>query len=228
MILKPSFQSRPDGVVWLLAGEERYWKSLLGVHVPTPLPPWLHEAGRQPTPKSHASDPESNLLVTLGSWCVRVCMCRAPMRACPGTDHPQIVYRFPTFWRRVGTHPLPLPARLPARPAGTHHLLGLAEVDVLLAPAARPGVLDVREADEGHGAAAQQQDGEEHDADGGGADELPLLHGLQVQVQAQGVGDGPPQAWATVKGVRGTEAGGRGQRFSGDLGPGRHHGCSTF
>lgn len=117
---------------------------------------------------------------------------------------------FPHFLAASGD-----PPSAPARPAGTHHLLGLAEVDVLLVPAARPGVPDVREADEGHGAAAQQQNGEEHDADGGGADELPLLHGLQVQVQAQGVGDGPPQAWATVKGVRGTEAGGRGSSSRG-------------
>lgn len=30
VILKPSFQSRPDGAVWLLAGEEHSWKSLEG------------------------------------------------------------------------------------------------------------------------------------------------------------------------------------------------------
>lgn len=76
----------------------------------------------------------------------------------------------------------------------TDHLLCLAEVDVLLVPAACLGILDVHEANEGHGAATQQQDGEEHNDNGGGADELSLLHGLQVQVQAQGVGDGPPQA----------------------------------
>lgn len=93
----------------------------------------------------------------------------------------------------------PSPAPSPG-PRGTHHLLRLAEVDVLLVPAARLGVLDVHEADEGHGAPAQQQDGEEHDDDGGGADKLPLLHGLQVQVQAQGVGDGPPQAWGQGRG----------------------------
>lgn len=90
----------------------------------------------------------------------------------------------------MGTTLLPHPG-----PTGTDHLLCLAEVHVLLAPAARLGVLDVHEADEGHGAAAQQQDGEEHDDDRRGAYELPLLHGLQVQVQAQGVGNGAPQAW---------------------------------
>lgn len=79
----------------------------------------------------------------------------------------------------------------------TNHLLCLAEVDVLLVPLARLGVLDVHQPDEGHGAPSQQQDGEEHDDDGGGADELPLLDGLQPQVEAEGVGDGPTQPWGT-------------------------------
>lgn len=92
------------------------------------------------------------------------------------------------------------PWRAAALPQGTDHLLRLAEVHVLLAPAARLGVLDVHQADEGHGAATQQQDGEEHNDDGGRADELPLLHGLQVQVQAQGIGDGSPQAWGRGRG----------------------------
>lgn len=87
-----------------------------------------------------------------------------------------------------------LPGRWAAgRPQLTNHLLSLAEVDIFLAPSACPGVLDVHEADEGHGATAQQQDGEEHYDDGGGADELALLHGLQAQVQAQCIGDGPSE-----------------------------------
>lgn len=110
---------------------------------------------------------------------------------------------FPPFPAAVETKPLPPDPG----PRGTHHLLRLAEVDVLLVPAARLGVLDVHEADEGHGAAAQQQDGEEHDDDGGGADELPLLHGLQVQMQAQRVGDGPPQAWGQGRGSEETHSG---------------------
>lgn len=112
-------------------------------------------------------------------------------------------------------------------PPGTHHLLRLAEVDILLVLAARLGILDVHEADEGHGAATQQQDGEEHDDDCGGANELPLLHGLQVQVQAQGVGDGSPQAWGTVKKVR-VEVEGGGSGTAGPVlwgsGRGQQHG----
>lgn len=128
----------------------------------------------------------------------------------------------PISWQEVGAHPLPSPG-----PSGTNHLLCLAEVDVLLVPAACLGILNVHEADEGHGAAAQQQDGEEHDDDRGGANELPLLHGLQVQVQAQGIRDSPPQAWGAVGSVRG------GEReevvvsltwFSGDLGTSQHRG----
>lgn len=121
------------------------------------------------------------------------------------------------------------PALGPARAHGTNHLLRLAEVDVLLVPAVHLGVLDVYEADEGHGAAAQQQDGEQHDDDRGGANELPLLHGLQVQVQAQGVGDGAPQAWVDSEGSKRSygrtgEAVASVTRFSGDLGTAWHHG----
>ena len=114
---------------------------------------------------------------SLSAWAtapVHVCVC-----ACKGAEHPQIVSHFPISWQLVGTNPLPHPT---PGPPSTNHLLCLAEVDVLPVPATRLCVLNVHEADEGHGAAAQQQDGEEHDDDRGGADELPLLHGLQVQV----------------------------------------------
>lgn len=127
--------------------------------------------------------PTSSLAWEADVYTARVCVCHArtcTLRACLAPAFP--------------------PPPSPPGPPGTDHLLGLAEVDVLAAPAARLGALDVHEADEWHGAAAQQQDGEEHDDNGGGADELPLLHGLQVQVEAQGVGDGAPQAWATGKG----------------------------
>lgn len=76
-----------------------------------------------------------------------------------------------------------------------HHLLRLAQVDVLPVPAPWLAILDVHDADERHGPAPHQQDGEEHDDDGGGADELPLLDGLEAEVEAQGVRDRPPQAW---------------------------------
>lgn len=130
--------------------------------------------------------------------------------ACTGVEHPQIVLISPIPGGQWGLTFCPAPG-----PPSTNHLLCLAEVDVFLIPATRLGILDVHEADEGHGAATQQQDGEEHDDDRGGADELPLLHGLQVQVQAQGVGDGTPQAWGGQQRVRGEmEGGGEGSSIS--------------
>lgn len=124
--------------------------------------------------------------------------------------------------------PIPSPG-----PRGTDHLLCLAEVDVLLVPAACLGILDVHEADEGHGAAAQQQDGEEHNDDGGGAYELPLLHGLQVQVQAQGIGDGPSQAWGKRRGYEDMHRAERGEATSltgcsADTAMALHHASRTF
>lgn len=108
---------------------------------------------------------------------------------CIGAEHSQIVLISPFPSSHWG------PTLCPALGSpNTNHLLCLAEVDILLVPATCLGILDVHEADEGHGAATQQQDGKEHDDDGGGANELPLFHGLQVQVQAQGIGDGTPQA----------------------------------
>lgn len=76
-----------------------------------------------------------------------------------------------------------------------YHLLRLAEVDVFHVFTPRLAFLDVHDADQRHGPAPKQQDGEEHDDDGGGADQLPLLDGLQAQMEAQGVGDSTTQTW---------------------------------
>lgn len=77
-----------------------------------------------------------------------------------------------------------MPTRVPPPPPPllcTHHLLSLAEADVLArALGTGAGLVDVHVFDEWHGGAAQQQDGEEHDNDGGGADELSLLKRLQL------------------------------------------------
>lgn len=86
-IWKPSSPG-PDGLVWLLAGEEPSWEGLVRVHVPTPRPQWLHEAGTQPAPKSDASELESNLPLSLGNWCVCGCVST-------GAEHPQVVSHFP-------------------------------------------------------------------------------------------------------------------------------------
>ena len=75
----------------------------------------------------------------------------------------------------------------------SHHFLRLAEVDVFLALAPRR-LLNVHDADEGHGPASHEEDGEEDDDDSGGANQLALFDGLQAQVEAQGVGDGTTQA----------------------------------
>lgn len=76
-----------------------------------------------------------------------------------------------------------------------YHLLRLAQVDVFHVLTPRLALLDVHDADQRHGPAPEEEDGEEHDDDGGGADQLPLLDGLQAQMEAQGVGDGATQTW---------------------------------
>lgn len=76
-----------------------------------------------------------------------------------------------------------------------HHFLRLAQIDVFLALAARLAFLNVHDSDERHGPAPQEEDCEEYDDDGGGANQLPLLDGLQAQMEAQGVGDGASQTW---------------------------------
>lgn len=81
----------------------------------------------------------------------------------------------------------------------THHFLRLAQIDVFLALAARLAFLNVHNSDKRHGAAPQEQDGEEHDDDGGGANQLPLLDGLEAQMEAQRVGDGSSQTWQREK-----------------------------
>lgn len=83
-----------------------------------------------------------------------------------------------------------------------YHLLRLAEVDVFHVLAPRLALLDVHDADERHGPAPEEEDGEEHDDDGGGADQLPLLDGLQAQMEAQGVGDGATQTCQRREGKR--------------------------
>lgn len=81
-----------------------------------------------------------------------------------------------------------------------YHLLRLAEVDVFHVLAPRLALLDVHDADERHGPAPEEEDGEEHDDDGGGADQLPLLDGLQAQMETQGVGDGATQTYQRREG----------------------------
>lgn len=51
----------------------------------------------------------------------------------------------------------------------THHLLRLAQIDVFLALASRLAFLNVHDSDERHGPAPQEEDGEEYNDDGSGA-----------------------------------------------------------
>lgn len=51
----------------------------------------------------------------------------------------------------------------------TYHFLRLAQINVFLALAARLAFLNVHDSDERHGPAPQEEDGEEHDDDGSGA-----------------------------------------------------------
>lgn len=51
-----------------------------------------------------------------------------------------------------------------------YHFLCLAEIDIFLALTPRLALLNVHETDEWHGPAPKEEDGEEHDDDGGGAD----------------------------------------------------------
>lgn len=81
----------------------------------------------------------------------------------------------------------------PAERVIHYHLLRLAEVDVFHVLTPRLAFLNVHDADQRHGPAPEEEDGEEHDDDGGGADQLALFDGLQAQMEAEGVGDGPPQ-----------------------------------
>ncbi len=62
----------------------------------------------------------------------------------------------------------------------SHHFLSFAQVDVFFVLAPCLALLNVHDADEGHGPTPHQQDGEEHNDYGGGADQLPLLYGLQA------------------------------------------------
>lgn len=73
-----------------------------------------------------------------------------------------------------------------------YHLLCLAQVDILLVLASWLTLFDVHDADEGHGAAPQQQDGEKDNDNSSGANKLSLLNGFQTEVKAQGVGDSTP------------------------------------
>lgn len=74
-----------------------------------------------------------------------------------------------------------------------YHLLCLAEVDVFHILTPWLAFLDVHDADKWHGPTSEEEDGEEHNDDGGGADQLPLLNGLQAQMEAEGIGDGTTQ-----------------------------------
>ncbi len=74
-----------------------------------------------------------------------------------------------------------------------------AQVDVFFVLAPCLALLDVHDADEGHGPTPHQQDGEEHDDYGGGADQLPLLYGLQAQMKTECVWDRTPQTWASAQ-----------------------------
>lgn len=76
-----------------------------------------------------------------------------------------------------------------------NHFLRLAQIDVFLALAARLALLNVHDSDKRHGPAPQEEDGEEYDDDGGGANQLPLLDGLEAQMEAERVGDGASQTW---------------------------------
>lgn len=80
-----------------------------------------------------------------------------------------------------------------------YHFLRLAQIDVFLALAPRLALLNVHDSDKRHGAAPQEEDGEEYDDDGGGANQLPLLNGLKAQMEAQRVGDGASQTWQREK-----------------------------
>lgn len=55
-------------------------------------------------------------------------------------------------------------------------------------------VLNVHDTDQWHCPAPQEEDGEEYYDDGGGANELALLNGLQAQMKAQSVWDSTSQA----------------------------------
>lgn len=81
----------------------------------------------------------------------------------------------------------------PAERVIHYHLLRLAEVDVFHVLTPRLAFLNVHDADQRHGPAPEEEDGEEHNDDGGGADQLTLFDGLQAQMEAEGVGDGPTQ-----------------------------------
>lgn len=81
----------------------------------------------------------------------------------------------------------------PAESVVHYHLLRLAEVDVFHVLTPRLAFLNVHDADQRHGPSPKEEDGEEHDDDGGGADQLALFDGLQAQMEAEGVGDSPTQ-----------------------------------
>lgn len=51
-----------------------------------------------------------------------------------------------------------------------YHFLCLAEINVLLVLAPGLTILNVHDADERHGPATQEEDGKQHNDDGGGAD----------------------------------------------------------
>lgn len=79
-----------------------------------------------------------------------------------------------------------------------HHFLRFAEIDVFLVLASRLALLDVHDADERHGPAPHEKDGEEDDDDSGGANKLPFFDRFQAQMQAQSVRDGTSQPWQTA------------------------------
>lgn len=80
-----------------------------------------------------------------------------------------------------------------------YHFLRLAQIDVFLALAPRLAFLNVHDSDKRHGPAPQEEDGEEYNDDGGGANQLPLLDGLEAQMEAERVGDGASQTWQREK-----------------------------
>lgn len=80
-----------------------------------------------------------------------------------------------------------------------YHFLCLAEIDVFLILTPRLAFLNVHDSNEWHGPTPQEEDGEEHDNDGGGADKLPLLDGLQAQMKAQCIRDSTSQTYQTQK-----------------------------
>lgn len=120
-ILKPSSSPGQGGGVVigrggaLLGDPERGFSPAATYTSP---PPGFREAGRQPTAKRQASDPESNLLLRVGSRSVHSSCARAPC-ACvrahgPGTLRACLAPTFPGG----AQGPTPPPS-LPARPALT-------------------------------------------------------------------------------------------------------------